>query len=189
VAANESIFERIAAGESGAVAECMDRYGALVWSLVRSRLSDSADAEDATQEIFIELWKNAGRFDPQVASEAVFVAMIARRRLIDRVRALGRQPVTEPIEPELPLFAVLEQRDKYANAADVALAARAVNELDGAQREIVLLGVMQGLSQAEIAAATGKPLGTVKTQLRRGLLEVGELIARRGVRSTGEGGE
>jgi RNA polymerase sigma-70 factor (ECF subfamily) len=97
--------------------------------------------------------------------------------------------VTEPIDPELPLFAALEESDKYANAADIALATRAVAELDAGQREIVLLGVVQGLSHAEIAAATGKPLGTVKMQLRRGLTKVRDLIARRGVRSAGEGGE
>ena len=164
----------------------MERYGALVWSLVRSRLRNAADAEDTTQEIFVELWKHAARFDPRIASETVFVAMIARRRLVDRLRALGREPVTEPIDPELPLFGPLEPSDQYAAVADVALAARAVAELDAGQREIVLLGVIKGLSHAEIAAASGKPLGTVKTQLRRGLLKVRDLIARGGVWPAGE---
>jgi len=84
--------------------------------------------------------------------------------------------VTAPRELELPLFAAAEQRDQYASAADVALAAGAVNELDGGHREIVLLGVVQGLSYAEIAAATGKPQGTIKIQLRRGLTEVRERL-------------
>lgn len=175
--ANESILARVAAGDAGAVGEFMDRYGALVWSLVRSRIRNVADAEDATQEIFIELWKHAGRYDPSVASEAVFVAMIARRRLVDRLRALGRQPPLEQIDEEqLPLLAPLELEDKHANAFDVALAAKAVGELDEAQREVVLLGVVQGMSHAEIAEATGKPLGTVKTQLRRGLHRVREML-------------
>ena len=176
MAAKKSILERIATGDSGAVAECLDRYGALVWSLVRSRLDGAADAEDATRDIFVEIWRSVGRFDPRATSEAVFVAAIARRRLVDRSRALGRQAVTAPRELELPLFAAAEQRDQYASAADVALAAGAVNELDGGHREIVLLGVVQGLSYAEIAAATGKPQGTIKTQLRRGLLEVRERL-------------
>jgi RNA polymerase sigma-70 factor (ECF subfamily) len=181
VTANESILARVAAGDAGAVGEFMDRYGALVWSLVRSRIRNVADAEDATQEIFIELWKHAGRYDPSVASEAVFVAMIARRRLVDRLRALGRQPPIEQIDEEqLPLLAPLELEDKHANAFDVALAAKAVGELDEAQREVVLLGVVQGMSHAEIAEATGKPLGTVKTQLRRGLHRVREMLGGSG---------
>jgi len=118
VAAKKSILERIATGDSGAVAECLDRYGALVWSLVRSRLDGAADAEDATRDIFVEIWRSVGRFDPRATSEAVFVAAIARRRLVDRSRALGRQAVTAPRELELPLFAAAEQRDQYASAAD-----------------------------------------------------------------------
>jgi RNA polymerase sigma factor (sigma-70 family) len=79
VTSGEFIFERIAAGDTRAVTECLDRYSGLVWSLVRSRLNNAADAEDATQEIFIELWKSAHRFDPSLGSEVVFVSTIARR--------------------------------------------------------------------------------------------------------------
>ena len=182
--ANEPILARIAAGDSGAVGEFMDRYGALVWSLVRSRIRNAADAEDATQEIFIELWKHAGRYDASVASEAVFVAMIARRRIVDRLRASGRRPPLEPIDEEqLPLLAPLEEQDRHANAFEVALASKAVGELDEAQREVVLLGVVQGMSHAEIAHATGRPLGTVKTQLRRGLNRVREMLGGAGAGS------
>ena len=83
-------LQRIAAGETEAVRECMDRYGGLVWSLARRFLYSSNEAEDAVQEIFLDLWKHAGRFDPNVAAEATYVAMIARRRLIDRVRKRTR---------------------------------------------------------------------------------------------------
>ncbi len=179
--ANESILARIAAGDAGAVGEFMDRYGGLVWSLVRSRIRNVADAEDATQEIFIEIWKHAGRYDANVASEAVFVAMIARRRVVDRLRALGRQPPSQTIdEDQLPLLAPLEQEDRHAHAVDVAIAKRAVGQLDEAQREVILMGIVQGLSHAEIAQATGRPLGTVKTQIRRGLNRVREMLGTSG---------
>lgn len=100
---DESILARVAAGDKGVVAECLDRYGALVWSLVRARIRNAADAEDAAQEIFVDLWKSAARYDSRVASEAVFIATIARRRVLDRLRAVRRRPLTEQIDEQLPL--------------------------------------------------------------------------------------
>ena len=83
--------------------ECIDRYGSLVWSLARRWSSDASDAEDAVQEVFISLWQSAGRFDPEIASEASFVTMIARRRLIDRGRKLARRRRVEThLEDDAP---------------------------------------------------------------------------------------
>ena len=65
---------------------CMDRFGGLVWSLARRVTRSTAEADDAVQEIFVDLWRSASRFDPSIANETTFVAMIARRRLIDRGR-------------------------------------------------------------------------------------------------------
>ena len=90
-----SVLERIAAGDESAVRECMDQYGGLVWTLARRFSESAADAEDASQEIFLEIWKSAARFDPARGSESVFVTTVARRRLIDRLRARKRRPPTE----------------------------------------------------------------------------------------------
>ena len=68
-ASQTSLFERIAAGDGSAVRQCMDEYGGLVWSLARRFSSSAADAEDASQEIFLELWKSAARYDPAMGSE------------------------------------------------------------------------------------------------------------------------
>lgn len=84
-----TILERIAAGDPSALDECMDRYGGLIWSLVRRLAPDYTDAEDIVQEILVGLWRSAGRFDPRIASEATFITMIARRRLIDRQAPSG----------------------------------------------------------------------------------------------------
>ena len=82
----QTILQRIASGDSLAVQECLDTYGGLIWSLARRMLPDVNEAEDAVQEIFIEIWKTAERFDESKSSETTYVAMIARRRLIDRLR-------------------------------------------------------------------------------------------------------
>ena len=81
--------------------ECLQKYGGLVWSIARKLCPNHADAEDAVQEVFIEVWRHAGRFDPQVASEATYITMIARRRLIDRFRRRSRQLDTASIQEEM----------------------------------------------------------------------------------------
>jgi RNA polymerase sigma-70 factor (ECF subfamily) len=116
-----SILLELASGSPGAMQRCMDRFGGLVWSLARRQTSGGADADDAVQEIFIDVWRSAGRFDPTIASETTFIAMIARRRLIDRGRRRARRPevaaIPETIESDGPAFdpAEVEEAAKAAN--------------------------------------------------------------------------
>ena len=163
------VLLRVAHGELQAVKECLSRYGGLVWSLARRYAP--AEAEDAVQEIFVDLWKSAARFDPAVASEAVFIAMIARRRLIDRLRSAKLRPaVGRGAAETMP-----ERADPAASperCAEAAQAVRALEALRPEQREVLLLSACQGLSHDEIAEKTGMPLGTVKAHVRRGLLRV-----------------
>jgi len=166
-----SVLSRVAAGEPAAVRECIARYGGLVWSLAR-RFAPS-DAEDAVQEIFVDLWKSAARFDPETAAEPTFVAMVARRRLIDRRRKDQRRRDTDPL-PEVPPAAITEDRPELG--AEAALAARALDQLRPEQRQVLILTACHGLSHEEIAASTGMPLGTVKAHARRGLLRVREVL-------------
>jgi RNA polymerase sigma factor (sigma-70 family) len=163
----EPLLGRVAAGDPAAVRECLARYGGLVWSIARR--FEPADAEDAVQEIFLDLWKSAARFDPQIASEAAFVAMIARRRLIDRRRTRGRRPATDPVS-ELPQ--VIDQASGPEACAEARQAARALAQLRPEQRQVLVLATCHGLSHGEIAEQTGMPLGTVKAHARRGLLSI-----------------
>src|SRR5271154_5383445 len=93
-----TVLQRIAGGDAAAVSECMQTYGALVWSLARRLSRTNSDAEDATQEIFLDIWRSAGRFDATQGSDKVFIAMIARRRLIDRLRKKSAEPPMDPVE-------------------------------------------------------------------------------------------
>ena len=172
----QGLLERIAAGDASAVKECMDAYGNLVWAIARRLSNSAADAEDATQEIFLEIWKSAARYDSAIASEAVFIATIARRRLIDRLRARKRGLITEEFDEEHPSDSALDAPDAGAQAVEVGIATRALEQLGESEREILLLGIVEGLTHSEIAMATGKPLGTVKTQIRRGLIKVRALL-------------
>lgn len=180
-ALSDSILQRVAAGDPEAVAACIDRFGSLVWSLARRFLDRSTEAEDAVQEVFIELWKSASRFDPSIASETTFVAMIARRRLIDRRRRLGRRPESDAVSiDDLPLTApdLLDQVDLKDEAAK---ANAALQEIKPQQRKVLQLAVCEGWSHQLVADRLGIPLGTVKTHVRRGLIKVREeLAAQRG---------
>jgi RNA polymerase sigma-70 factor, ECF subfamily len=175
VAADDSIFARIAAGQPDALADFIDHYGGLVWSLVRSRVTNSADAADTSQEIFIDLWTSAARFDRNAGSEAVFISTIARRKLIDRFRAQARQPLTQELD-EASRELAHDDLPEASATAEAAMAARALARLKPAERELLLMGVVEGMTHSEIARATGKPLGTVKAQLRRGLAKIRTLI-------------
>ncbi len=170
---SSSTLQRVAEGDQTAVRDCLDRYGALVWSLARRGSRSASDAEDAAQEIFLDLWKSASRFDPAESSEVTFVAMIARRRLIDRQRKQKRRPETEPL-PEAP--SLPEERPSAEVSVEAKIAARAVATLRPEQQEVLLLATYHGLSHEEIADKTGTPLGTVKAHARRGLLKVREML-------------
>ena len=175
----EAVLARAAAGDAAAVEACLERFGGLVWSLARRFCRNAADAEDAVQEIFIELWRSAGRYDAAVASEATFVAMIARRRLIDRHRRRLRQPDLQPLPELLPLQAE-GAHTRIEQQPDVQRAARALLTLRPEQQQVLRLSVYGGLSHSEIAEATGLPLGTVKTHVRRGLIQLRESLGLAG---------
>jgi len=161
----------------------MDAYGGLVFTLARRFGASAADAEDATQEIFVEIWKSAARYDASMGSEAVFVTTIARRRLIDRLRAARRRPTTEEFDEEAVADDALASVDAGGIAVDADAATRALASLSAGEREILLMGVVEGMTHSEIATATRKPLGTVKTQLRRGLIKVRQLLEDPGSKS------
>lgn len=175
------VLPRIAAGDPTAVKDCLARYGGLVWSLARRFLGNPADAEDAVQDVFVDLWKNAARFDPGVASEPTFVTLLARRRLIDRKRKAGRRPTAGQLtEESAGRPGSGEYRVEVGDEARVAAAALA--ELRDDERRVIRMAVYDGLTHEEIAAATGQPLGTVKTHIRRGLIRIRERLRAAGGR-------
>ena len=171
-----SILPRIAAGDPAAVEECLEHFGGLVWSLARRFCKEHAEAEDAVQEIFIEIWRNAYRFDAGRGSEATYVTMIARRRLIDRYRRRSRAPDTTPVEEELVVSPSVQHVAQAEIRDEAARAREHMQRLRPEERRVLELSIDHGLSQSEIAEITEMPLGTVKTHARRGLIRLRELL-------------
>lgn len=165
-----SLLQQIAAGQSQAVSAVIDAYGGLVWSIARNYFGRSAEAEDAVQDAFIAVWKAADKYDPEIAAESTYIAMIARRRMIDQLRKQGRRPTAQTLESS-PEPAV-ESSDRLADEEQVAAVLNVIDALDPPQPEVIKQSLMQGLTHPEIAEKLGLPLGTVKTHIRRGLIKV-----------------
>ena len=168
-------LERIAAGDRDAVAACIETYSGLVWSLARRFLPIEADAEEAVQEIFMELWKKAESYNPAVAGEVTFISMLARRRLIDRRRKLDREPASEPLDEMQPALCEDGQRVLEASA-ETQRVLGAIETLKPEQQEVINMSSWLGMSQGAIARQTGIPLGTVKSYINRGLLKIREAL-------------
>lgn len=164
VSSPEAVLPRVAAGDEAAARECIRRYGPLVGAMAR-RLCPN-EHEDAVQDAFLEIWRSAGRFNPEVAPEHVFVMTLARHRLVDRRRASSRRGP--------PLVGDDNAPDMGASPeilADLAKCKNAVSGLEATQQRAVLLAC-EGLTHEEIAETTQLPLGTVKSHVRRGLMAV-----------------
>jgi len=173
---HQHILPLVHAGHPDAADMLLARYGPLVWSLARRLCPTRADAEDAVQEIMLEVLRSSGRFDPAIAGEATFVAMIARRRLIDHLRkrrsteSLGHARGNPADLPDPLAAADASTRGELSEQA--RRAAHAMERLSDQQRRLITLSIYHGLSHEKIARATGLPLGTVKAHIRRGLIRL-----------------
>lgn len=179
-----SVLKQIAAGNRDAVTVCIDRFGGLVWSLARKFCRNATDAEDAVQEIFTEIWRIAGRYDPQVGSEATFISTVARRRLIDKQRKAGRTPAHEAFTPATDTQATTDIQPVEVRE-EVERAQNAMSSLTEEQQAALRLSIHEGHSHSEIARRMDVPLGTVKTNIRRGLLRLREMLSDDGAEQWG----
>lgn len=165
----ERLIARVAAGDQRAFAGLYDVLAPLVFGVARRVIRDPAQAEEVTQEVFIEVWRSAAMFDPERASVRTWAATIAHRRSVDRVRSeqserdRRTQLATRDVDPSPAVGDVIIER------ADQRTAAEALSKLSGVQREALVLAYYEGLTQQEIAERLDVPLGTVKTRVRDGL--------------------
>jgi RNA polymerase sigma-70 factor (ECF subfamily) len=171
-----SILQRIADGDPAAVRACLDEYGDTVWAIAHRYLAPlGEDVDDAVQEIFVELWKCAGRFDPAKGSEPGFIATIAHRRLINRQRRAARHRSVALTHVAEPATTATPQPSENLHE-EARAAADAFNKLTEDEKQLLHLSIHHGLSHERIAKATDLPLGTVKTRIRRGLIRLRQML-------------
>ena len=163
------LMSRVASGDEAAIAELYDRFGALVYKSCLTTLRVRAEAEDAAQDVFVQIWRTADKYDPQRAKLVTWVMLITRRCLIDRLRRKKVRPTMAGLTPEM----ANEVRDESTlEAAPSDLSPdmrRRLADLPEQQRVVIERVYMQGYSLREVSEQTGLPLGTVKSALSRGL--------------------
>lgn len=159
----------IARGDAQAFAAFYHRHAATVLGLLVRILRDPIEAEDVLQEVFLQVWQRAPEFDPGRSAPFAWLSMLARSRALDRLDALASRQ-------RLAARAALDVAEPAADTADVALSREANGRVHWAlagipsmQRKVLLLAYFEGLSQSDIAARLGVPLGTVKSLARLGL--------------------
>ncbi len=166
-----ALIARIAQGDREAFSRFYDVFAGTAFGLIRRMLRDSAASEEVLQDVFHQIWREAAQYDPRRGSPAAWVITKAKTRAIDKLRSIRRRDKTfvAPVDE-----ATARQNDPAAPNPGIAAEERglvqsALAQLPSAQRRVIELAFFEGLTQTEIAARLGEPLGTVKTRARSGL--------------------
>ena len=177
---DEEIVERTRAGEIALFELLMRRYNQRLYRLARAVVRDATEAEDVVQETFIDLWRRSAQFDSTRGGAAAWIVTIARSRAIDRLRAsgtAGRAIAGVATSPELLLASqVPPPHEAEERRRDEVRVAGALATLPPEQREAIELAYFEGLTQSEIATATGRPLGTVKMRVKLAIAKLAALL-------------
>ncbi|HYY13226.1 MAG TPA: sigma-70 family RNA polymerase sigma factor [Chthoniobacterales bacterium] len=177
--ADHEMIVRIGRGDQGAFSALYDRLSGPLYSLAVKMLGDPAEAQDALQDVFVQIWARAGTYDSEQSSVFSWAVLLTRSRVIDRLRAQGRRlrVVAGSTEDEehggTAPASTIESAADTAEKSDEAVRVRSIlNNLPPEQREAIEMAFFEHLTHHEIAARLGQPLGTVKARIRRGLLRL-----------------
>ena len=162
-------IQRMALGDDSALAELYDRYAPLVTGLALRILHDPADAQDVLQAVFLQVWRQASRYDASRGAPEAWLCTITRTRALDQLR---RRVALRERAGESP-------RHHTATPPTVEKLAvhRALAGLSSPQRQALELAYYEGLTQTEIATRLGEPLGTIKTRIRGGMARLRAALA------------
>jgi RNA polymerase sigma-70 factor (ECF subfamily) len=160
------LIARMRAGDKDAMAAVYDRYRGIVYGVALRVLGNSTAAEDVLQEVFLRLWRNPNGFDAERGKLPAWLAVIARNRSIDYLR---QRPPEDDIE-DFTISSNIDLEDGFARMQAVERIRAIISELPREQRRSLEMVYFEGMTQSEIAAKTGEPLGTIKTRIRTGLL-------------------
>ena len=171
------LFLLLQQGQTKVLATLYDRHAALVYGIALQLLSNTTEAEDLTQDIFLKL-ANDSSYDPQRGSLRTFLAILTRCRATDRLRARTRQQKQlqkQALVEEDPMSAVfpIEQLSQLERSQEIR---EALAKLSSKEQEILKMAYYEGLSQTEIATKLNIALGTVKSRSRRGLLKLRQAL-------------
>jgi RNA polymerase sigma-70 factor, ECF subfamily len=178
---DQEMIAQIGRRDQGAFSALYDRLSGPLYSLAFKMLGDASDAQDALQEVFVQIWSRASTYDPEKSSVFSWAVLLTRSRAIDRLRARDRrlrvvvESTAENKVAEATDASTVESAADTANKRDEAAHVRSLlNNLPEDQRQAIELAFFGHRTHHEIAAQLGQPLGTVKARIRRGLLKLRE---------------
>lgn len=172
-ASQEELLGRVAQGDEGAFGELYDRMAPRVLGLVRRLLVDPSQSEEVTQEIFLEIWQTATRYEAQRGGASTWILTMAHRRAVDRIRS---SQASRDRDIKIGIRDLAVAYDEVAETVGVRIeherVEKAMARLTELQRQAISLAYYGGLSQSEVAERLQIPLGTVKTRLRDGMIRL-----------------
>jgi RNA polymerase sigma-70 factor, ECF subfamily len=169
----DDLVMRVARGDTAAFEAVYDRLADVVFGVIRRVLRDPAQSEEVAQEVLVEVWRTATRFDPDKGSASTWVLTMAHRRAIDRVRSAQAAHDREErvaLRDHVPAFDEVAERVEHNLEQEQVR--RCLSNLTELQRESVTLAYYGGYTYREVGELLEVPLGTVKTRLRDGLIRL-----------------
>ena len=177
---DEALLSLVASSDEDALAALYDRFGRIAYGLALRILRDPALAQDAVQEAFLGVWRNADRFLAERAKASTWILTLVHRRAVDLVRredVRRGEPLERAPEPADPRTA----EDEASLGFQRRLVQDALSQLSPEQREALELGYYGGLTQSELAERLGQPLGTIKSRMFTGLSRLRDLLDEAGL--------
>ena len=173
IVTSEDLLGRVAQGDRAAFAELYDRTASRVFGLVKRLLRDHAQSEEVTQEIFLEIWQSATRYDPGKGGAMAWMLTMTHRRAVDRVRA---SQSSRDRDTRIGIRDFAPEFDSVAENVEITIESERVKEamkrLTELQRQAVQLAYFGGYSHSEVSQMLKVPIGTVKTRLRDGMIRL-----------------
>lgn len=177
-ASDNELLRAVARGDESALAGIYDRYRLILFGLIVRILHSREEAEDVLQEVFLQVWRRAADFDEARGRAFTWLVTVARSRALDRLRALGSRARLAEAAPVSQQVGDAAEEAFQSEQAEVVR--RALAQIPSDQRQALLLAYFEGLTQMEIAARLGAPLGTVKTRMRGGMIRLRKILQELG---------
>lgn len=169
------LMTQVAADDEAAITRLYDRFGSLVYRMAYQAMPSRSDAEEVVQEVFIRLWRTAGRYDPKRASLVTWVMLISRRHIVDRLRRSRARVKPSALEEGWSPPADLPASDSAMDLQErFGLVMERIEQLPELQKTVVKRAYLNGQTLKQIGIELGIPLGTIKSALSRALVRLRE---------------
>lgn len=169
----ETLLERVAVGDKSAFSDLYDQFAPRVLGLIKRLLIDHAQSEEVAQEVFLEIWQSASRFDAKKGGASTWILTMAHRRAVDRIRA---SQSSRDRDTKIGIRDYVSEYDNVSDTVEVTIEHErvklALEQLTSLQRQAVTLAYYGGYSHSEVATMLSVPIGTVKTRLRDGMIRL-----------------